>query len=258
LKTLDRGFELLEYVVEAGGGAVTARDLMRLTGMDRSTIYRYLSVLLDRRYIQADPEGRGYTPGCRILELSGAILSGLNVRDIAHPHLVNLSNTLSLTTHLAIRDSGHVLYIDKVETQRSLPIISRIGSRAPLYCTSLGKLFLAFEDPHVVDGLLSGQELPRRTENTITDPALLRAELATVRRNGYAVDNEENELGIYCMACPVFDVGESVYAAISVTGLRRQFKQRKTILAALSQAAADVSSALGSHVAMVERREPRS
>ncbi|MFC2077981.1 IclR family transcriptional regulator [Candidatus Bipolaricaulota bacterium] len=244
MKTLDRGFELLEYIVEAGQ-PVPASDLMKLTGLDRSTIYRYLGVLLERRYVQTDPERRGYTSGCRVLELSGSILAGLNVRDVARPLLLKLSNTLSLTAHLAIRDAGHILYIDKVETQRSLPIISRIGSQAPLYCTSLGKALLAYEEPGVVEELLSTQNLLKRTENTITNLTSLQAELETVRATGFAVDNEENELGVYCMACPIFDVTETVCAAISVTGLKRQFDQPEQIAEVLSEASREISACLG-------------
>jgi len=245
MKTLDRGFGLLEHIAEAGR-PVPVRDLMDLTGMDRSTIYRYLNVLLQRRYIQADPHARGYTPGCRMLELSGAILSGLDVRDIARPFLLMLSSRLSLTAHLAIRDEEEILYIDKVETQRSLPIISRIGSRAPLYCTSLGKVLLAYEEPNVMDELIGRQTLTGRTERTITQPDALRKELESVRRSGFAIDNEENELGVYCMACPVFDVTGSVCAAVSVTGLKRQFSRRNSIQEALTQVAREISSGLGS------------
>ena len=244
MKTLDRGFALLEYIVEAGE-AVSARDLMTLTALNRSTVYRYLNVLLERGYVKTAANGQGYVPGCRILELSGSILSSLDIRDIARPHLLKLSNALSLTAHLAIRDGDRILYVDKVETQRSLPIISRVGSRAPLYCTSLGKALLAYEESALLDELLSSQSLVRRTENTITRVDVLRGELETVRSEGFAVDNEENELGIYCMACPIFDVSEAVCAAISVTGLKRQFVHRTRIIRALTQAAREISSAMG-------------
>jgi len=244
MKTLDRGFEFLEYIVESGE-PVTIRQMMELTGLDRSTVYRYLNVLLERRYVQADPQNRGYIAGCRVLELSGSILASFNVRDVARPHLLALSNALSLTVHLAIRDVDQVLYLDKIETQRSLPIISRIGSRAPLYCTSLGKILLAFEEPTVVDELLSGLILTRRTESTITDKRKLRKELREIRERGYAVDNEENELGVFCMASPVFGVSESIAAAISVTGLKRQFAKQRQIAERLTGAAGEISAALG-------------
>lgn len=247
MKTLDRGFELVEHIVEEGG-PVSIREMMDLTGLNRSTVYRYLSVLVKRRYVQADPQNRGYSPGCRILELSGSILRSFNVRNIARPHLLALSNALSLTGHLAIRDNDQILYLDKVETQRSLPIISRIGSRAPLYCTSLGKVFLAFEEPTVVSELYSKLAFTRRTENTITDIDHLKRELDSVRKNGYAVDNEENELGVFCMACPVFGVAETICAAISVTGLKRQFVQHDQIADRLTEAAGAISSALGGSI----------
>ncbi len=244
MKTLDRGFEILEYIVEAGE-PVSIHRLMELTGLDRSTVYRYLNVLLERRYIQPDPQNRGFVAGCRVLELSGSILVSLNVRDIARPHLLALSNGLSLTAHLAIRDVDQILYLDKIETQRSLPIISRIGSRAPLYCTSLGKVFLAFEEPAVVDELLAGLTLTRRTESTITDMKTLRRELDAIRERGYAVDNEENELGVFCIASPIFGVSESIAAAISVTGLKRQFADQGRIAERLTTVASEISAALG-------------
>ncbi len=244
MKTVDRGLALLEFIIEAQE-PVSIHVLMELTKLDRSTIYRYIKVLVDRRYIQNDPQMRGYVAGFRTLELSGAILTNLSIRDVARPHLLSISNTFSLTAHLAIRDVDQVLYLDKIESQRSLPIISRIGSRAPLYCTSLGKLFLAFEDPAISNDLLPKLGFLRRTATTIRDVGQLKRELAAIREKGFAVDNEENEVGIYCMAAPIFDVSGAICAAISVTGLTSQFQSKAPIVDELRHAASEISRALG-------------
>ena len=244
MKTLARGFAMMEYIVEARK-PVSIRDLMELTKLDRSTVYRYINVLIQLRYVQVDPHNQGFSPAFRILELSGAILCRVNVRDVARPYLLSSSGTFSLTAHLATRDIDEVLYLDKIETQQSLPIISRIGSRAPLHCTSLGKTILAFEEPAIVREILPQLSFEQRTETSITSADELRVELERIRHRGYAIDDEENEVGVYCVAAPVFGISGTIHAAISVTGLRRQFEDKQKIIDMLRSAATEISKALG-------------
>ncbi|MCK5805633.1 MAG: IclR family transcriptional regulator [Lentisphaeria bacterium] len=244
MKTLDRGLELMECIIEAQE-PVSILALMNLTKLDRSTIYRYIKVLVERRYVKAAPESQGFVPAFRIMELSGAILTHLSIRDEVRPHLLAMSSAFSLTAHLGIRDGDRVLYLDKVESRQSLPLISRIGSRSPLYCTSLGKVFLALEERATTSELISTLSFERRTDNTITTVEALSEELEKIRRQGYAIDNEENEIGVYCMAAPVIGVAGRICAAISVSGLRRQFEDEQAIVTALRGHVAEISQALG-------------
>ncbi|HIE37629.1 MAG TPA: IclR family transcriptional regulator, partial [Anaerolineae bacterium] len=129
---------------------------------------------------------------------------------------------LQVAVHLAQLAGPEILYIDKIETHRSLPLYSRIGRKAPIYCTGLGKALLAFSPPERIRLILDQVDLRPYTRNTITEREVLLRELQKIREKGYAVDREEHEEGISCIAAPIFDFCNEPIAAISVTDLSRK------------------------------------
>ncbi len=245
-KILAKGLKLLEELAQSARGK-TALELAELIDVHKTNVYRYVNTLVDARYIKSDGDGR-YHLGSKILELGSQMLRRMPLREIAHPLLRTLSADTQKTVHLCVLDGPDVVYIDKVETQRSLPIISRIGGRAPAYCTGVGKALLSGLPTDQVVSLLREFPPVRKTAATITDPLQLLEEIIVTAERGYAIDNGEHEEGIQCLAVPIKGYGGDIVGAISLTGLKREFddpKEAKRMLVALNRIAADISRALG-------------
>jgi len=245
-KILEKGLKLLEELAESAEG-LTAVELAERIGVHKTSTYRYINSLLDMGYIQSDGDGR-YHLGNKILELGSQKLRRMPLRETAHPFLVQLSADTQKTVHLCVLDRQDVVYIDKIESHRTLPIMSRIGSRAPAYCTGVGKALLSGLPTDQVVSLLREFPLTRRTPETITDPIQLLEEIKTTAKRGYAIDNGEHEEGIKCLAASIRGYGGDVVGAVSVTGLKRDFddtKESEVIIAAVTKTATEISRALG-------------
>jgi DNA-binding IclR family transcriptional regulator len=153
-----------------------------------------------------------------------------------------------MTVHLCVLDRQDVVYIDKIESHRTLPIMSRIGSRAPAYCTGVGKALLSGLPTDQVVSLLREVTLEKRTPNTITDPIQLLEEIKLTADRGYAIDNGEHEEGIKCFATPIKGYGGDIVGAVSLTGLKREFDKPeglKKMITAITKTATEISRALG-------------
>jgi DNA-binding IclR family transcriptional regulator len=245
-KILAKGLNLLEELAQSADG-MTAVELAESIGIHKTSVYRYLNTLLQAGYIQTNGNGR-YHLGNKILELSSQLLRRMPLREIAHPFLVKLSVETQMTVHLCVLDRQDVVYIDKIENHRTLPIMSRIGSRAPAYCTGVGKALLGGLPTDQVVSLLREVTLERRTPNTITDPIQLLEEIKLTAERGYAIDNGEHEEGIKCFAAPIKEYSGDIVGAISLTGLKREFdepKESKMMIAAITRTATEISRALG-------------
>jgi len=245
-KILEKGLRLLEQLAESAEG-LTVVELAERIGVHKTSTYRYINSLLDMGYIQSDGDGR-YHLGNKILELGSQMLRRMPVRETAHPFLVKLSADTKKTVHLCVLDGHDVVYIDKVESQKSLPILSRIGSRAPAYCTGVGKALLSSLPTDQVVSLLQGITLEKRTATTITDPMQLLEEIKLTAERGYAIDNGEHEEGIKCFATPIKEYGGDVVGAVSLTGLKREFdnpEESKKMVSAVMKAALEISRRLG-------------
>ncbi len=245
-KILEKGLKLLEELAQSAEGK-TALELADLLGIHKTSVYRYLNTLLEMGYIRTDGNGV-YHLGNKILELGSHMLRRMPLRETAHPFLVKLSAETQKTVHLCVLDGAEVVYLDKVESQRSLPIISRIGSRAPAYCTGVGKALLSSLPSDQIVEILRKTSLVKRTETTITDPVQLLEELKQTRARGYAIDNCEHEEGIKCFAAVIKGYGGEIVGAISITGLKREFddqQQAEKLAETVKLTAEAISQALG-------------
>ena len=245
-KILAKGLNLLEVLAQSAEG-MTALDLAGDVGVHKTTAHRYLNTLLQAGYVQTNGDGT-YHLGNKILELGSQLLRRMPLRETAHPFLLKLSAETQKTVHLCVLDGGDIVYIDKVESQRSLPMISRIGSRAPAYCTGIGKALLSSLPTDQVVSLLQGITLEKRTATTITDPVKLLEELRVTRERGYAIDNSEHEEGIKCFATIVREYGGATVGAISVTALKRELRsseQTENVVLAVTKITMEISHALG-------------
>ncbi len=236
IQSLTRGLNILDLLSQAPEGtSVTA--LADALGVDKASASRLASTLAHNGYVERDEATRRYHLGPRVVTLSRSVLARLPWREAAKPFLRQLMERTGECAHLALESRGKALYIDQVESPATLRVNVQVGQTGPLHCTALGKVLLAFTDIPMPETLES------YTERTITDPAALERELGEVRRQGYAVDDEEFDLGIRCIAVSVVDFRGRVVGSMGISGpATRMTPQRLPELAAI---AVEVGKALG-------------
>jgi DNA-binding IclR family transcriptional regulator len=162
--------------------------------------------------------GGKFRLGLKLFDLGNRAIEQYDLRDRAQPHLRRLVTETEETAHLCILEGAHVIYIDKIEPARSVRMITRIGSSNPAHCTSVGKAILAFLPEERLNEILRRIRFERFTQRTITTPEALRTEIEKTRRRGYAVDDEEFEEGLRCIAVPLLDAQRLPVAAVSISG----------------------------------------
>lgn len=230
VQTIERVSFILDRVGQNPQG-MSIRDLSADLNLPKGTVHRILSSLAYFGYIRQEPETKTYFLGLKLMELNTLLAAQLDLRKVAEPILGELAERTKMTAHMVILDRGEVVYIEKIEARQpagGLKMASRVGSRNPVHSSAVGKVILSGLPEGAVDALIREKGLPRRTANTITDPEQFKEHLAAVRSQGYAVDDEENEQGIRCLAAPVFDGKRRVVAAISVSG--PAFQMTKKVL----------------------------
>ena len=197
--------------------ALSVRQIADQCGFSRPTTYRLLNTLQSRNFVQNTQDG-SYHVGTRILSLGKSVLDRLDLADIARPYIHALSQKTEETVYLSILEGTEILYIAKAEGTRPVHMFCNIGTRNPVYNTSMGKAILAFLPQERRDALLQKLSFRARTRHTITDLPTLVEHLAVTRGRGFAIDNQEVEEGIRCVGAPVFDHTQQVVGAISVSG----------------------------------------
>jgi DNA-binding IclR family transcriptional regulator len=216
VQALDRAFAVLDLLGESDtplGLAQVASSLQ----LHKSTAHRFLMVLERHRMVERTAGGK-FRLGLRLFDLGNRAIDQYDLRDRAQPHLRRLVAETEETAHLCILEGTHVIYIDKIEPARSVRMITRIGASNPVYCTSVGKAILAFLPEERVTDILRRTRFERFTHRTIATAEALRVEIEKTRRRGYAVDDEELEEGLRCIAVPVLDAQRLPVAAVSVSG----------------------------------------
>src|SRR5215813_12584559 len=197
------------------------------THLHRSTAHRILMALEYNDLIQQDPENGKYRLGIKLFRLGHQAVSHLNLREICRPFLNRVMEETKETVHLAVLDEDQVLYLDKVEGPHALRMPSRVGRRIPTYCTSLGKAMLSCLDDQEVKNTLRVQVLRPYTVNTVKTLSHLVTDLRMIRKRGYAVDNEEIELGLRCVGVPIKDYTGAMVAAMSVAAPSARLSSQK-------------------------------
>lgn len=201
-------------------------EVAEALGTPRSSTHALLSTLVDTGLLQCRGRGR-YRLGWRVVELSAAMRSGVDLRTCAEQSIQQLSREVGETVHLGVWERGKVLYLDKVVAQQQVTVTgARVGSRLDAHCTALGKVLLANRDDGEIDRVLGQARLKRLTPTTITDPSGLRACLNQVRARHVAFDDGEAVAEVQCVAAPVRDEYGTVVAAVSVTVPTTRFRTR--------------------------------
>lgn len=216
IQSLARALTILEFIAHEGNGAgITA--ISKAAGLHKSTCFGLLHTLQELGLAQRNPKTGGYSLGLKTFMLGQAYTYNLDIRRLAQPYLHALADKALETVHLVIREGLNAVYIDKIEGPRSMAIISQVGRRARMHCTGVGKVITAHLGPAEREAVLA-RPLEKLTPYTITDPEALRAELAGIRKNGIGFDRQEIEIGLCCLAAPIFDAAGNCVAAVSISG----------------------------------------
>ncbi len=256
VKSVDKACFLLDVVSEYPQG-ITITELAAEVEMYKSTVHRLLTTLMRRGYIEQDAQNGKYKLGYRLLDLGMRLLSSIDLRKEAADALKQLANLSNEVVHLALMDRGEIVYIDKMESDNTTRMHSRIGKRVPVHATSLGKVILAFLPEGEAQDIVMRYGMPSLTEYTICDSEVFAHVLAETRELGYAFDLEENELGVCCVAAPVFDHNGQIAAACSVSGPSNRMTRTRLyeLVPIVKDCARGISERLGHRVGQLV--EPR-
>ena len=242
IQVLERAFGLLD-VLAAYQDPVSLKVISEQTGLHPSTAHRILNDLTIGRYVDR-PEAGSYRLGMRLLELGNLVKARLDVREAALAPMRELHKVTHQPVNLSMRQGDEIVYIERTYSERSgMQVVRAIGGRAPLHLTSVGKLFLAHDDPQRVRAYAARTGLAGHTRNSITDLPALERELARVTQYGTARDDEELELGVRCMAASILDDQGRLVAGLSISAPADRLEE--AWMERLKATAAQISAALG-------------
>lgn len=250
LKALDT----IEVLARAGR-PLELSELARRLGRPMPSVHRLLRTLELREYVEN--VGGRYRLTLKLFEMGSAVVSSIDVVAVARPICEALCDELQETINMSVRSGTSAVYVMKLDSPRSLRLVSHLGMHVPLYCTAMGKVLMAFERKAVQSALVAETTFEARTKNTLTSGEALDKELQRVTRRGYAIDNQEFEPGLTCIAAPVFDWSNHIAAAISATGPTSRLPRREwaRVGATVQEAAQAISAKLGSTPPMAGVKE---
>lgn len=221
-------------------------EVSRSLGLNSSTTHHLIATLAAGGYLEQDSETRKYRLGLKALEIGLAAQQSMSLLERARPLLAELADALNESINLAVLDQNEIVYVHQATTSRPTSMFTRLGARAPLYCTGVGKVFLAGMEPSDAKRAAESSGWKRFTRQTLTSWDALEAELETIRRQGFAVDREEREEGVSCVAAPVRDFSGRVCAAISVSGPSTRIQQHiSSVAEQICETADELSKSLG-------------
>lgn len=225
-------------------------ELSKRLKLHKNNVFRLLATLESRGYIEQNRATENYRLGLKSLELGQTFIKQMGLLRQAKPILEKLVGACNETSYVAIFKDGYIVYLDVVETDLTVRVVSRVGSRLPAYCTASGKVHLAHMSDEEVDALLPAKELKPYTPNTVVDRDKLKQELRKVAEAGYAIDDEEVDVGVRCIAAPIRDYTRRIVGAVSISGPAMRFSDdrlEKELIPLAIQAGEELSTRLGYH-----------
>lgn len=218
VQSVERAIQILRLFEEHEKLGIT--EISRKLGLHKSTAYGLVHTLAVNGFIAQNEETGRYMLGTELLRISSRVQSGL--RDIGAPHVKQMMEFTGETANLVVRDGAFVVYIDKQEGTHSMRICTSIGQKLPMYCTAVGKAILANLPWSEAEALIDSASFQPYTENTVKTKRELISQLDQVKKNGYALDDEELEYGLVCVGVPIFGRNKIPVGALSVSGPKQR------------------------------------
>ncbi len=249
IQAVDHALDLLEQF-QGDIDELGVTELSKRLKLHKNNVFRLLATLESRSYIEQNRVTENYRLGLKTLELGQTFIKQMGLLRQSRPVLESLVKECNETTYVAILKESHIVYLDVVETDMTVRVVPRVGSRLPAYCTAAGKIQLAYMTEEELDHFLPVKEMKSYTPNTITDRETLKAHLRDVADQGYALDNEEMDIGVCCVGAPIRDYTRRIIGAVSISGPSMRFsmeRMEKELIPLVKRAGEDISTKLGFH-----------
>ncbi len=245
VQSIDRALDIIEAVAGADH-PMGLTEIANRVDLHKSTAYRIIETLFRRGYLAKNEDGT-YKIGLKLIDAVSCYINSLELQTEARPYVAKLAAKFGLTAHLGVLDGEYVVYIEKMDVFSSVRMYSQIGLRMHAYCSSLGKVLLAGRSKEDVEKQMKDCTFIRFTPHTIGNMQDLLEELRKVRKQGWAIDDEEYELGNRCIAAPIYDYCGEIVAAISASGSTIQITDEKIpqIAEGVMQIAQEISKGIG-------------
>jgi len=218
IQSVDRALLLLEYITSHPEEKLTLTELAEVMNLDKSSVFRILTTLFRHGLVRQEEGKKVYRPGFGIFGLASSLYEQMKLPVVVSPFLREIARKTCENAHLAVRSGTQAVFIDREQGTNRILTNTNIGDMEELYCTAVGKCLICDYSPEGLDILFNGRTLERFTDRTITDLDALRAELQDVKTKGYAVDMEEFEPRVVCLACPIKNYQGKIVAAIGISG----------------------------------------
>lgn len=226
VQSVDRTLSILEVLSDYENG-LGITDLSEKVGLHKSTVHRLLATLIHKDYVRQNNETNRYELTLKLFELGNKKIEKMNIVTVAKPFIQELMEKTNEVIHLVIGEGAEIVYVAKVEPQKTIRMYSSIGKRTPMYCTSVGKSMMSYMNDEDVERIWKASPIKKLTDTTITDLEEFKTHLNMVRGKGYAIDEQENEIGIRCVGASILDYKGNVCGAISISGSTISFKEDK-------------------------------
>jgi DNA-binding IclR family transcriptional regulator len=245
--SVERALTILELLAQRRQGLTTS-ELSRRARIPNSTMSYLLRTLVRRGYVRRDLATGHHTLGIRLLTLSGQAVEGMELREVAMPHLRQIVERTRLGAHLAILDHGDAVYIERIESPGFIKMAIWVGRRMAPQVTAVGKALICHLEPHDIQEIVANHPVSPASSKSIQSLPRLYEELSLVRQRGYAVDDEESAVGVRCVAAPVFAASGEIVAAVGVSATVSQLNDEylPAVANIVRSAALKLSAQLGS------------
>lgn len=244
VKSAERVLKIFNLLAENPMG-LTCKEISKKLGYAASSTFELLKTLEENRYLLIK-ENKKYFLGTILIRLGNVVSENLDFKKIIKPHLLEIMDTFLETTFLGMLTENNIIYIDKVQSSQTISTNANVGSIKPAYCTGLGKIILACMEEDELNKLLNTIKFEKYTKNTIINEEKLRKELKKYKKEGYAIDNEEIEEGLWCLAVPIYDSSSKVKMAISISGPKeRMLSKKEKIKEVMLRKSKEISKLLG-------------
>jgi DNA-binding IclR family transcriptional regulator len=244
---VDVTLDVVECLMMSGGESLRASEIANQLGINRTRVFRILKTLEARGYSEFDPDSQGFRLGLKFLKISKKVLKGFDLRKEVQPFLVELAQSTGDSSFLLVRQRLNAIIIDRYQGDHALQVYSFIGQSLPLHVGASPKVLLAYTSKRDRDNILQEMVLDRFTEKTITNRADLLQILDQVREQGYAVDEEDYEMGCFSIGAPVFDANGSIMAGISISTPKSRYnsERRQKLIELVTCTARKISARMG-------------